>query len=336
VSGGGRCRSHEGLLPGCGESSPEARLARPGGRTLKRIAAWLLLALLALVAGAAIWAYPKLATVRSEPVADDVHVIFGFGGNVGVLATERGAVVVDTMTFRMQGERIREEAERLAGGPVQVVLNTHYHRDHTHGNPAFPAGTRVVATERTRAHLLARDAAYWEGDAAGTLPNETFADEHEIRVGGKRVRALHLGRGHTDGDLVVLFVEDRVIHLGDLLFHERYPNIDLEAGGSLRAWADTLDRVLALDAEFDRVIPGHGAPTDRAGIVRFQAFLRELWQVGEEAARAGRSLEETLRTARLETDAGFEPISVPLVFRLDRDFVVRRAWEEATARAAAR
>jgi glyoxylase-like metal-dependent hydrolase (beta-lactamase superfamily II) len=187
----------------------------------------------------------------------------------------------------------------------------------------------VVATERTLAYMRALDADYWQGDAAGTLPNDTFSDaEHVLALGGKTLRMIHPGRGHTDGDLVVLFVEDRVLHTGDLFFNGRYPNIDLEAGGSVAEWVATLDRVLALD--FDHVIPGHGPVTDRAGLVAFQTFLRQLAAVGAEAARAGRSLEETQRTAALDADAGFVVMSIPFVVNLDRDFVVRRSWEEAT------
>ena len=284
--------------------------------------------LLALVAGVGLYGLRQVSTITVEPVAGDVSMLQGAGGNVGVLRTPAGAVVVDSMTFRMQGEEIREKAEEIGGGPVQVLLNTHWHADHTHGNPGFAPGTKVVATNRTLGHLRGRDAGSWEGEAAELLPNETFDDSHELQVGGKTVRAVHLGRGHTDGDLVVLFVDDRVLHTGDLFFHRRYPNIDLESGGSIREWIGTLDRVLALD--FDRVIPGHGAATDREGIRQFQSFLSQLWAVGEQAARQGLSLEETLRTANLTADAGYEAIHVPFLLNLDRRFVIQRAWEEAT------
>ena len=286
--------------------------------------------LLAIVAAAiAIYAYQKVATLDAEKITDDVSVLFGLGGNVGVLRTERGSVIVDTMTFRMQGERIREEAERLTGREVSVILNTHYHRDHTHGNPGFPGGTRIVATQRTKELMSAFDADYWTGAAAATMPTETFDTSTEIALGGKTVRASFVGRGHTSGDMVVLFVEDRVIHLGDLLFNQRYPNIDLEAGGSLEQWIGTLDRVLAMDG-YDRVIPGHGAVTDRDGIRRFQSFLKELWAQASAAAAANQTLDETLRSVKLTQDAGYATIAVPFVLRLDRDFVVKRAWQEAT------
>jgi cyclase len=276
----------------------------------------------------AVYAYNRVTLLDTEAVTDSVHVIYGVGGNVAVLRTQRGAVIVDTMSFPLQGRRIRELAERLAGGPTQAIINTHYHSDHTHGNPAWPIGTPIVATQRTREYLARFDPAFWRGAAAGSMPHDLVTDSRDLRFGDKTVRSLFLGRGHTGGDLVVLFVEDRVLHTGDLFFNHRYPNIDLEAGGSVQEWAKTLERVLALD--FDRVIPGHGPVTDRAGLAEFQRFIAEVAQYAKESAAAGKSLEETLAGAHLEHDRGFEPMSIPFVFRFDRDFVIRRAWEEAT------
>jgi cyclase len=296
-------------------------------RMARRIAGWGLAAVATAAGVGAIYVYQKIVSIEVEPVSDDVYVLYGMGGNVGVLRTDRGAVIVDTMSFRTQGVRIREQAERLAG-PTQAIINTHYHADHTHGNPAFAPGVRVISTERTRAYLKALDRDYWQGDASGTLPNETVVRSKELHIGGKTLRLLHPGRGHTDGDLVVYFVEDRVVHMGDLFFNHYYPNIDLEAGGSIREWIDSIDRVLELD--FDVVIPGHGRVSDREGLLGFRRFLQQLAAVGEEAARTGRSLEDTLANARFDADEGYAPLAIPFVFRFDRDFVIRRAWEEAT------
>ncbi len=295
---------------------------------MRRRIGWIIAIVLLIVGIGTTAAYIQLISFEVERVTDDVHVIYGWGGNVGILATDVGTVVVDTMTFNLQGKEIRERAQKLGGAPVTTIINTHYHTDHTHGNPAFPAGIVVVSTDRTLAYLRTRDGDYWQGDAGGTLPNETFHDDHVMQIGGKTIRLHHLGRGHTDGDLVVLFREDRVLHAGDLFFNQRYPNIDLEAGGSVQKWGATIDRILELD--FDTVIPGHGPVTDRAGLISFQRFIRELADVAAQSAAAGRSLDETLATAVLREDEGYEAMAIPLIMSLDRDFVIRRAWEEAT------
>ena len=284
--------------------------------------------LVALAGSLAVYLYNRITFLDHEAVTGSVYVVYGAGGNVAVLRTQSGAVIVDTMAFPIQGRRIRDLAERLGGGPTQAVVNTHYHADHTHGNPAWPTGTRIVATERTRAYLERFDSAFWEDSIAGSVPNDLFTDRHELRIGGKTIRSFYLGRGHTGGDLVVLFVEDRVLHTGDLFFNRRYPNIDLEAGGSVQQWAETLDRVLALN--FDQVIPGHGPVTDRAGLLGFQRFIAELAAFARDSVAAGKSLEETLAAADFESDGAFEQISIPFLFKFDRDFAIRRAWEEAS------
>lgn len=287
-----------------------------------------LLALLVLVLAVAGYVFFQVRSIDVEQLSDDLFVLRGLGGNTAVLRTDAGAVVVDTMTLPLQGSRIRGIARELTGGETVLVINTHYHLDHTHGNPAFEPGTRVLSTDRTLSHLKALDADFWNGDAARLLPNETFADRQTLSVGGKTLELVHPGRGHTDGDLVVVMVDEGVIHMGDLLFAGHYPNIDLEAGGTVQGWPETLDRVLAL--EFERVIPGHGPTTDREGIARFREFLAQLAGIGARAAAAGSSLEETLASDELTADAGYEPITFIVPLGLDREFVLRRSWEEAT------
>ncbi|MEM7017782.1 MAG: MBL fold metallo-hydrolase [Pseudomonadota bacterium] len=289
---------------------------------------WIVGALVLIIAIAVVLIYQQISALTSQQITPDTHVIMGAGGNVGVLKTSEGTVIVDSMTFTFQGEGIRQLAEELTGQPVVMIINTHYHLDHTHGNPGFPKGTRVVSTQRTLEHLKKRDASYWEGEAAHLLPNETFELEEELTIGNKTIRLYHPGLGHTDGDLVALFIEDSVIHLGDLFFNKHYPNIDLEAGGSVKAWGETIDNVFTLP--FEKVIPGHGELTNAEGLRQFQRFIRQLAEVGETAASQGWSLEETIKNAALNEDDGYEPIEIPLIMALNRDFVLRRTWEEAT------
>lgn len=84
-----------------------------------------------------------------------------------------------------------------------------------------------------------------------------------------------------------------------------------------------------MQLQFDVVIPGHGPATDREGELAFKRFVDQLWSVGQRAAREGWTLEQTQATDALTEDRGYETIGIPLVFSLDRPFVLRRAWEEA-------
>ena len=297
---------------------------------------WLkvILSVAVLLAALGLYVFSQVRNLTVEQLTDDVYVIYGLGGNVAVLDTSEGTVIVDTMTLRYQGSRIREQAERLTGKPVVMVINTHYHLDHTHGNPAFEAGTRVVATERTLHHLQMTDASYFSGAAASLLPNETFEDRQELVLGDKTILLYHTGRGHTDGDLVALFLEDAVLHTGDLYFNRLYPNIDLEAGGSVQQWGDTLERVRELP--FEQVIPGHGAVSGRESLLQFQNFIRQLADIGQQAATEGWTREETERTPLLTEDRGYAEVRLIIPVGLDREFVLGRAWEEATGNFTAR
>ncbi len=291
---------------------------------LRRIAVVLVL----LAAVAAGYVYHRLGSLEATRVTADVLMLEGLGGNVAVLRTGAGTVVVDSMTFPVQGRRIREAAEAFADGPVLAVINTHYHADHSHGNPGLPREARFVATERTRDLMLEIDGEFWRDKDPAAIPAETFEGEHTLALGGKTIRLVHTGPAHTSGDLVALFVEDGVVHMGDLLFNGYYPNIDLEGGGSVAAWPQALARTLEL--EFDHVIPGHGQLCDRRTIERFAEFMAELGRAGHEAVAGGLGLEETLESVELTHDDWLEPLGVPLVMKLDRDFVLTRAWQEAS------
>lgn len=287
-----------------------------------------LLVCAALVASISAYVLVQARSLEVERLSEDLFVLRGLGGNTAVLRTDAGAVVVDSMTLKMQGERIREKARELTGMETTLLINTHYHLDHTHGNVAFEPGTRVLSTERTLSHLHALDAEFWQGDAASLLPTETFTDRMTLVVGDKTIELIHPGAGHTDGDLVVLFTDEGVLHTGDLMWHQYYPNIDLEAGGSVQAWVASLESLLRLD--FTRVIPGHGETTDRNGMRQFLALIAQLAEIARTAADRGNSLEQTLQTDQLTADEGYEQLDMIIPMHMDREFVITRAWEETT------
>ena len=274
------------------------------------------------------WVYIQLRSIDVEKISDDLWVLRGLGGNTAVLRTSEGNVIVDTMTVQLQGARIREVARELTGSNTVMLINSHYHFDHTHGNPAFDRGIRVLSTQRTLEHLNNLDADYWSGDAASLKPNETFSEQLELNIGGQQIILFHPGRGHTDGDLVAYFVSQNAVHLGDLHFNKLYPNIDLEAGGSVQEWPASLDRVIELNPAI--VIPGHGATTNKTNLIEFKQFMVQLGSLAKEAADRNLDLDAFVQQAEFTEDSGYEEISFFGVSGLDRHFVLTRAWQEAT------
>jgi glyoxylase-like metal-dependent hydrolase (beta-lactamase superfamily II) len=291
-----------------------------------RVVRRLLVGLVALAALVGVVFWWQAVAFEVTPVRPGIWMLAGIGSNVTVVATDDGAVVVDSMLVVRQGRHLHARARELTGKPVVALVNTHYHLDHTHGNPGFPVGTKVVSTARTLEHLRTLDGPWWaESPAHDLLPNDTFTDTWTATYGGRTIRALHPGRGHTDGDLVLLLVEDRVLVAGDLFFNGYYPNVDLEGGASVEQWPQTLDRVLALD--FDLVVPGHGPLATRADLERFRAFLASLWtQTSAVVARGG-----SLADARAEVDVSkFGLRRIPFFPVLSRSFVIGRTYEEAS------
>ena len=289
---------------------------------------WIVGTIAALLVVSGAYLYVQVRSLEVERLSDDLYVLRGLGGNTAVLRTDAGAVVVDTMTVSLQGARIRELARELTGMESVLLINTHYHLDHTRGNPAFAEGIIVMSTARTLSHMQVLDGEFWSGERAAFLPNDVFDDRQTLKIGGKTLELLHPGPGHTDGDLVVLFVEEGAVHLGDLMFNRLYPRIDLGAGGTVRGWPAALDRVAEMT--FDRVIPGHGATTDRDGLLQFRAFMAQLADVAAASASRGESLDDFLATAELTADVGYESIRMIVPVGLNRESVLTEAWQEAT------
>ncbi|MEO8437186.1 MAG: MBL fold metallo-hydrolase [Chloroflexota bacterium] len=189
--------------------------------------------------------------------------------NIGVVLGDGEALVIDTRSTHVQGLEILDDLRSLTADPVTVVVDTHGHFDHAFGNHVFrPAAIWghegcVPFMERTgdvRRARIAKDVPEIATDLAEVIldpPDRTFAETAVIDFGGRRVELRHLGRGHTDHDLVVAVPGTGVVFAGDLLengavpyFGDSYP-LD---------WPETAFRVAELVV--DVVVPGHG---DHAG-----------------------------------------------------------------------
>jgi cyclase len=199
----------------------------------------------------------------TQKVKDNLYMIQGGGGNVAVYVTGDGLILVDDMYDRDYAS-VMEQVRKLSDQPVRYVLNTHHHDDHAGANNSMPSTVELISHNNARTQMLRLK--------QPGQPRLTFADEMEVHLGGKEVRAYHYGRGHTDGDVIVYFPELKTIHSGDIFLtngRPALPYMDYAAGGSAIEWTHVIDETAKLD--FDTIIPGHGPVSDRAGLAKWRA-----------------------------------------------------------------
>jgi cyclase len=235
------------------------------------------------------------APLTINKVHDDLYEIEGDGGNVAVLVTSEGVILVDDK-YERDHDAIMARIKSVTQQPVKYVLSTHYHEDHSGGNAKFLPTAEIISTRNARTNILEHKQS---NGSPNTLPARVvFTDETSVFLGGKEVRAHYFGRGHTNGDAVMYFPEYKTIHTGDLMAGTS-PLIDYPGGGSLAEWPKTLDAAMAA-WDFDTVIPGHGAVTNKAGLLTYRNNVEKLKIYATGLIRQGKSQEELAKAMTAE------------------------------------
>lgn len=200
------------------------------------------------------------AQFNATQLTEKIWLLKGQGGNVAAFVGDDGVLLVDD-SFDRLSESLEAAVLELGGGLPRFVLNTHFHADHTGGNAALGRRGHIIAHANTRSRLVeAYDA------PPESLPNITYSQEANIYFNDEQVRIIHLPSGHTDGDSIVWFVDSNLVHMGDLLFAERFPFLDLDNGGSFEGALANLKHVHGMLSDSTIIIPGHGPVTDLGGI----------------------------------------------------------------------
>jgi len=233
----------------------------------------------------------------SKEVAPGIHVIYGageefVGGNVSVMVGDEHVVLIDDAMVPTAPALI-SAVEAIADRPIDFVINTHYHGDHTGGNAQLANdGTLVVAHDNLRKRLLEKpeDA----GGAAG-IPVITFSETLTFHVNGKIAKVFHLPHAHTDGDGAIHFPEANVIHAGDVIFNGIFPYIDLDAGGSVAGFIAAQQQLIDMADDDTLFLAGHGDPVaSKADVERDLAVLVEGRKRIQALVDQGMSEEEIL------------------------------------------
>jgi cyclase len=258
------------------------------------------------------------------PIRRNVGCFTMRGGTIGYLVNAGGVAVVDSQYPAEAAAFLEGLAPQSGGRPVDALINTHHHGDHTAGNVVFRGlARRVVAHVNADEHMRRPPAAPatinpsqvsmtppgGQLPADALFPDTTFTDTWSADVGDERIVARYHGRAHTSGDAVITFERANVVHMGDLMFNQRHPVVDGPAGATIRGWITVLERVAGDHASDTVYIFGHagsGQPVtgDRTSLTGFRDYFTALLAFVEAQVRAGHSHDEVL--AMREPLAGFE------------------------------
>jgi cyclase len=232
--------------------------------------------------------------VKATPVAGNVQMLLGSGGNIGVSAGPDGILIVDDQ-FAPLADKIRAALKGINPGKLKFILNTHWHGDHTGSNAVFGSEATIVAQTNVRKRLGSDQNLFGENIAASpkdALPVITFDEGLSVHFNGEEIKAIHVPHGHTDGDTVVYFTKSNVVHMGDQFFNGRFPFIDLGSGGSVDGYVRNVGFVIDKMPKDAKIIPGHGPLATMEDLKAFQSMLVETTTIVRDKMKAGKTLDQ--------------------------------------------
>ena len=278
--------------------------------------------------------------ITFDAIGPDLYAFTAEGDpNSGVIVGDDGVMVIDAQATPVMARQVIDRVAEITDKPIKYVLLTHYHAVRVLGASAY-AAAEILASEATRALIVERGKADMDSEIGRfprlfravesipglTWPSVTFPDQMSVWLGRREVRIMHIGRGHTAGDVVAFVPDANVVFSGDLV---EYHSACYCGDAHFTDWPATLDRLAEFSAK--ALLPGRGAalktPKQVAdGIALTEDFLTTLYGTVTESVGKGRSLKETYDAARRVMDPKFSSFAI---YEHCMPFNVSRAYDEA-------
>lgn len=244
----------------------------------------------------------KATYTKMLKVKNNIYVLQSDGGNIGLSFGKDGIFMIDDQ-FTDDIEQMQEDIKKISDKPIRFVVNTHFHNDHTAGNPIMAkAGAIIFSQEMTRKRL---ETVINEGGkkiSDNMLPMATFKDELSFYFNNEKIYVFHVPNAHTDGDAMVYFTNNNVLQTGDVFVNGQYPFIDLENGGSVKGYAEGIQKALQLINQNTKVIPGHGPLATYKDLSDNQRMLGVTYKKVVQLALLGKTEDEVANMKDLTED----------------------------------
>lgn len=257
----------------------------------------------------------------------DVGIFTERGGTIGFLLSKKGIVVVDSQ-FPEQAGHLIAELKKKSEQPIELLINTHHHGDHSAGNIAFKGIAAHVLAHANSKTNQERSAQQNKTEDKQLYPDRTFTTTWCEKIGSEKICLQYFGAAHTNGDSLIHFQHADIVHMGDLMFNRRHPFVDRGAGANIRSWISVLDKAVDTFNKktiyiFGHAADGHQVTGNADDLKKFGDYLGRVLQFAEKEIKAGKSKEEILKNTSLpgETEWKGDGFQRPL----------QAAYEELTA-----
>ncbi len=279
-------------------------------------------------------------TITFDAIGPDLYAFTAEGDpNSEVIVGDDGVMVVDAQATPLMARQVIDRVADVTDKPIKYVLLTHYHAVRVLGASAY-SDAEILASAATRALIAERGKQDMDSEIGRfprlfravesipglTWPSITFPDQMSVWLGTREVRIMHIGRGHTAGDVIAYLPDANVVFSGDLV---EYHSACYCGDAHFTDWPATLDRLAEFSA--NALVPGRGAALKTAkqvadGIALTEDFLTTLYRAVSESVGNGRSLKETYDAARGIMDPKFASFAI---YEHCMPFNVARAYDEA-------
>jgi len=251
--------------------------------------------LITLLTNSSLYAFQEMKDVEIKitHVKDNIYMLQGAGGNIGVLTGEDGIFMIDDQ-FAALSIKIKAALNTISDQPVKYLVNSHHHGDHTGGNANFQDdGALVFAHENVRKRLKA------DTTKVNGLPIVTFNSEINLHINGNDIVVAHVHNAHTDGDALIYFPQSNVLHTGDTFFNGMFPYMDLNSGGSINGNIAAAQTGLNLINKNTKIIPGHGSLASYSDYEEYLKMLKNIRDNIFEAISEGKPESEIVNNESL-------------------------------------
>lgn len=226
------------------------------------------------------------------------------GGTIGWLASPNGMAVVDSQ-YPETAKNCLSGLQDKTDQPLNLLINTHHHGDHTGGNPIFKGVAEKMAAHENVPKLMKKANEESEGEGNTAFPETTYSENWKMDLGDETVHTTYFGPGHTGGDSVVYFEKANVVHMGDLVFNRMNPFTDRPSGGSMQNWVKILSTVAdeyPSDAIyiFGHAKPEFGVTGDKKDLDVMKNYLSAVLDYAQKGIEQGLSKGEIMDKKSLE------------------------------------